>query len=77
MGHPTLATLLTMVAVVSLVPRPAAAQGQEPAADAWTAPLTPWGDPHLQGILDQTTGTPLERVDDYVEREFLSEEEAA
>ena len=50
MGHPTLATLLTMVAVVSLVLGPAAAQGQEPAADSWTTPLTPWGDPHLQGI---------------------------
>ena len=38
---------------------------------------TPWGDPDLQGIWDQTTGTPLERAADVADREFLSEEEAA
>ena len=38
---------------------------------------TPWGDPDLQGIWDQTTGTPLERAPDVADREFLSEEEAA
>ena len=38
---------------------------------------TPWGDPDLQGIWDQTTGTPLERAADVADREFLNEEEAA
>ena len=40
------------------------------------APRTPWGHPDLQGIWDQTTGTPLERSTDLADREFLTEEEA-
>ncbi len=44
---------------------------------AQTAPRTPWGDPDLQGIWDQTTGTSLERPDSHVGRESLSDEEAA
>ena len=39
-------------------------------------PRTPWGHPDLQGIWDQTTGTPLERSTDLADREFLTEEEA-
>ena len=37
---------------------------------------TPWGHPDLQGIWDQTTGTPLERSSQLADREFLTEEEA-
>ena len=40
------------------------------------AARTPWGHPDLQGIWDQTTGTPLERSTDLADREFLTEEEA-
>ena len=43
----------------------------------WVAPQTPWGHPDLQGVWDQTTGTPLERAADASDREFLSAEEAA
>ena len=34
------------------------------------------GHPDLQGIWDQTTGTPLERAPELADREFLTEEEA-
>jgi len=37
---------------------------------------TPWRHPDLQGIWDQTTGTPLERSSQLADREFLTEEEA-
>ena len=40
----------------------------------WVPPQTPWGHPDLQGVWDQTTGTPLERAADAGDREFLSEE---
>ncbi len=43
----------------------------------WAPPETPWGHPDLQGVWDQTTGTPLERAADAGDREFLSQEEAA
>ena len=39
-------------------------------------PRTLWGHPDLQGIWDQTTGTPLERSPEVGDREFLTEEEA-
>ena len=59
----------TLVALLWAVPALAAAQSVETAR-------TPWGHPDLQGIWDQTTGTPLERSTDLVDREFLTEEEA-
>ena len=37
----------------------------------------PWGHPDLQGIWDQTTGTPLERPDEYKGRKLLTDAEAA
>ena len=40
-------------------------------------PKTPWGHPDLQGIWDQTTGTPLERPDEYKGRTSLTDAEAA
>ena len=56
----------------------AAAPGAAQETDAgWAPTQTPWGHPDLQGIWDQTTGTPLERAADADDREFLTEEEAA
>lgn len=54
-------------------------QGQETkeATDGYTMPRTPWGDPDIQGVWDQTTGTPLQRSEEHAEREFLSEDEAS
>ncbi|PYR35099.1 MAG: hypothetical protein DMF89_14670 [Acidobacteria bacterium] len=42
----------------------------------WTAPRTAWGHPDLQGVWDQTTGTPLERPKDLAGKATLSDEEA-
>ena len=72
MSHPSL--VVTACAIVLLAP--AAAAGQV-TAGAWTAPQTLWGHPDLQGIWDQTTGTPLERPRELADREFLTDEEAA
>jgi hypothetical protein len=41
------------------------------------APRTSWGDPDLQGIWSNASLTPLERPDNFKDKEFLSEEEAA
>ena len=46
-------------------------------AAAQTAPRTSWGDPDLGGIWDYRTITPLERPEEYGEREFLTLEEVA
>ena len=43
----------------------------------WTAPLTAWGDPDLQGVWTSATLTPLERPERQAGRELLTEEEAA
>ena len=40
-------------------------------------PRTPWGDPDLQGIWDYRTITPMQRPEEYGDREFLTEEEVA
>ena len=50
---------------VSQIPK---AQGK------WT---TPWGDPDLQGIWNNGSGTPLQRAEQYGTREFMTPEEAA
>ena len=36
---------------------------------------TAWGDPDLQGIWNGKTRTPLERPDEFADREFLTDEE--
>ena len=57
---------------------PVAAQAPaERGADDWTPARTPWGDPDLQGIWNSKTQTPLERPDQYADREFLTDEEVA
>jgi hypothetical protein len=49
------------------------------AADRWTPPKTPWGDPDLQGIYtsDDYMNTPLERPTAYGERLYFTEGELA
>ena len=59
----------TLVVLLLVVPTFTTAQSAE-------VPFTPWGHPDLQGIWDQTTGTPLERPEDFGEHLFLEEEEA-
>ncbi len=64
-----------LVAVVFVIPAPAAGQGT--AAGAWSAPQTAWGDPDLQGVWTNATTTPLERPDDLGDQVVLTGEEWA
>ena len=50
--------------------------GEKKTAATFNAPRTSWGHPDLQGLWDQTTGTPLERPAEYAGRKFLTEKEA-
>ena len=68
-----LVALLSIIALVVLVPVTAAGQG----TSGWTAPKTAWGDPDLQGTYTNKTITPLLRPDDLGGREFLTEDEVA
>ena len=49
------------------------ANGQVPGSDS---PRTSWGDPDRQGVWDFRTITPLQRPEDLIGQEFLTEEEA-
>ena len=62
-----LGVLAAVVAVAGLAP-PAMAQDD---------PRTAWGAPDLQGVWDFRTITPLQRPEQYGDREFLTQEEAA
>ena len=64
-----LVTVVTVVALVVLMPAVAAAQG--------AGPKTPWGHPDLQGTYTNKTTTPLQRPEDLADRAFLTEEEVA
>jgi hypothetical protein len=44
-------------------------------ADSYVAPRTQWGQPDLQGVWNFSSNTPMERPEQYGEREFLSQEE--
>lgn len=48
-----------------------------PAQTSWTMPRTPWGDPDLQGIWNNSTTTPLERPVSLEGKELLTAREAA
>jgi hypothetical protein len=55
----------------------ALAAGAPAAAQRWTTPRTPWGEPDLQGTYSNRTITPFERPANVAGREFFSKEEAA
>ena len=76
----SLGTLGTVIAIVSLAPVPVA--GQTPrasfaAADTWTLPRTPDGQPDLQGIWANNNATPLQRPEELAGRQALTDEEVA
>ena len=71
----SLCVLVTAIAVLSLAP--VAGQAQTTEEDTWTPPRTPWGDPDLQGLWNNSTTTPLERPRELAGREFLTDEEVA
>src|SRR5262245_16599700 len=62
-----------VVAGVSLIPILLLAQ----AGASSRPPMTPWGEPDLQGIWYAFEDVPLERPAEYAGREFLTDEEAA
>ncbi|MGH9145791.1 MAG: hypothetical protein ACRD1Q_03715, partial [Vicinamibacterales bacterium] len=71
--------LALMIAVM-----PAFVAGQAPtpaakAADTWTPPRTPWGDPDIQGLFtnNEEAGVPFERPRQFGERRFVTDEEFA
>src|SRR5258708_6542277 len=47
------------------------------AASRWTQPRTPWGDPDLQGIWNNSTITEIERPAELSGKQVLGDEEAA
>lgn len=76
------AVRLFALAAVFFLMTGSVAAGQEVLAssttvDDWTPARTPWGAPDLQGIWDSKTQTPLERPDEFADKEFLTEEEVA
>jgi len=70
-----MSALLGVIAVVSLAPGPAAGQASTVAANKWTSPRTPWGDPDLQGIWSNTTTTRLERPTELAGKPVLTDQE--
>ena len=68
-----LASLATGVALVLLVPAAAAAQS----GSGSSTPTTADGHPDLSGVWDFRTVTPLERPEEFADKEFLTEEEVA
>ena len=70
------------VAVTAWLAGPVAGQTGAPwpgleVDEGWQAPRTPWGVPDLTGIWDSKNTTPLQRPEEYADREFLTEEEVA
>ena len=66
-----------MIAVVSLLPVPVAAQSLSSAPDNWTVPRTVDGQPDLQGVWSNNGTTPLERLEVFEGRTELTDEEVA
>ena len=64
---------MPLVLLVLLLPVPGAAQPAETA----DPPRTPWGRPALTGVWTNSSLTPLERPDEYGEREFHTAPELA
>jgi hypothetical protein len=58
---------------------PQTAMAQQPTASkaGWTPPMTPWGEPDLQGTwpLNHLISTPFQRPEKFGDRRFMSDEE--
>ena len=64
--------------VPALMAAPAAGQSAgDTAGGSYEAPRLPWGDPDLQSIWTSSGETPMERPEEYVGRETLTDEEVA
>jgi hypothetical protein len=56
-----------------------AAAGNEAGNETWSQPMTPWGEPDIQGSwpIYHLIGTPLERPEQFGERRLMNDEEFA
>ena len=77
MIHRIFATSLVLVTPIFFIPALVDGQNRTSVRETSVPPQTPWGHPDLQGVWTNTTTTPLERPDDLVGKEVLSEEEWA
>ena len=70
---------MLMPVVLLLVPVSTIGQSQpsQPRTAKWDPPRTPWGDPDIQGVWNNVTGTPLERPAQLKDKALLTKEEAA
>jgi len=68
---------MIVVAMLAFVGVSMAGQTRRGLTDTSATPRTPWGDPDLQGVWDYWTFTPLERPDEFADRDRLTAEEAA
>ena len=66
-----------VVVVTSLIGFSPVAAGAQPAADEWSVPRTPDGDPDLQGVWANNNATPLERPAAWAGKTRLTDEELA
>jgi hypothetical protein len=69
--------LLVLLTGLALAQAPKAAPKATGTANKWTPPHTPWGDPDLQGIWNNSTITPIERPKELGEKQFLTDDQAA
>ncbi len=90
MSHGFVASLVAVAAVIAVVSlTPVSLAGQAPtaaakakapantaAAEPYTVPRTPWGDPDLQGIWNNATSTPLQRPERFAGKAVLADDEA-
>ena len=77
MKYRYLTAVLILVAAVALLPGAIAGQSQSSTTNDWTPPRTPWGDPDLQGIWNNTVSTPLQRPSRFAGKAVLTDEELA
>ena len=71
----SIAATVTVAAAVLWFQAIPVVRGQSSAPSAQSAPLTPWGDPDLQGIWTIEADTPLQRPARFAGKEFLTDEE--
>ena len=71
------ASALVLAAILAVTTIPADGQGGAPVPEGWTPPMTPWGDPDIQGAWTNGTLTPLQRPADLAGQELLNDEELA
>jgi hypothetical protein len=64
-------------AAIAWAQQAATTDSAEPFEAPLTPPLTPWGDPDLQGVWDYRTITPMQRPREFGDRAFYTEEEIA